>query len=559
MTLPPMLQALQRHAARAPWHPFLVIRHDGHWMQFSYADALAETEAWAGRIASLRLPAGSVLCIAIPHAPELYFLFLAAVRAGLVPSFLAYATPKQQPAVYWSGMAEFLGRTKPGALVVEPQHLDIVQSLATPGCLVTTVGALRGHEPDAVPEGAPVSVDAITLLQHSSGTTGAKKGVALTHAQIARQVDAYGAAIAITPADRIVSWLPLYHDMGLVTGFLLPLAAGATVVALDAFDWVATPSLLFEAIELVQGTLAWLPNFAFGHMVRVNDPARRFALQSMRAFISCSEPCKPETMESFATCFASSGVRPGMLHTCYAMAEAVFAATQSPLDEAPPVLWFDRDALQRQARTVKRQPEHPDAVPLLSCGRPIQGMAVAIGAPGLDDEGAVGEILLKADYLFGNYHQNPEATERAFIEGWYRTGDQGFLHGGHLFVCGRLKEVIIVHGRNFYAHDVEAAIGEVDGVKAGRVGVFGRFSVVSGSEEIVAIAELRSAITGLDALDELRRRIRQHVFDRLELTIRTIELCSPGTLVKTTSGKISRQAVAGSVPRNQLLDVGAQP
>jgi acyl-CoA synthetase (AMP-forming)/AMP-acid ligase II len=546
-----LIACLEAQAARAPWHPFLLLRKEGQWTQLSYGDTLAEVDRWATRLSVLGLPPRSIVCIAIPHSTDLYILFLAAMRAGLVPSFLAYATPKQQPRLYWTGLAELLARTRPSCLIVEPRHLDTVQSIADTRCVVTTVEALsrdatapgpgsrvgRGLWPSPQP-------DAIALLQHSSGTTASKKGVALTHAQIAHQVASYTSAVEMTPRDKIVTWLPLYHDMGLLTGFLLPLAVGATIVSLDAFDWLAKPAILFEAIEMVEGTLAWLPNFAFAHMVRVHDPRVQHALGSMRAFISCSEPCKAATMEEFAEAFASNGVRPALLQTCYAMAEAVFGVTQSAFGSAPTTLWLDRVALQRHGRICPVERDQVGGTAIVSCGRPIESVEVAIDIGGelhLGDTG-VGEILLRGPFMFGGYFRSPEATDAAFSDGWYRTGDLGFLHDGQLYVSGRLKELIIVHGRNFYAHDIEMVVNQVEGVKPGRVAAVGRYDTVTQSEEVVVIAELRTAAD--PEQDALRRRIRQRIFDCLELTVRSVELVEPGMLVKTTSGKVAREQTA---------------
>jgi fatty-acyl-CoA synthase len=545
-----VLSRLEAHARTAPWHPCLVILQDGQWTQLSYADVLIEVDRLAQRLARLELPRGSLFCIAIPNGVDLYLLFLAAMRAGLVPSFLAYATPKQQADVYWTGLAELVARAKPACIVVEPRHIGTVQALAGGDCLVTSADALARHPAATAVAAAwvPPGPDDTALLQHSSGTTGAKKGVVLTHGQIARQVASYAGAIRAGRADRIVSWLPLYHDMGLVTGFLLPISVGATIVSLDAFEWLGKPAVLFEAISLVRGTLAWMPNFAFAHMVRVCDPGERFALESMRAFISCSEPCKPATMAAFAGHFAGSGVRPDMLQTCYAMAEAVFGVTQSRLDAAPDVLWVERDALQRDGTVLECPATAPGAHALLSCGAPIDGIEVGIAdATGMamQSDTRVGEIMLRGDFVFEGYDRNPDATRQAFADGWYRTGDLGFLRGGQLYVSGRRKELVIVHGRNFYAHDIEEAVGQVAGVKPGRVAVVGRFDPASASEQVTVYAELARA--GDPAADAVRRQIRQHVFDRLELTVRSIELFDPGSLVKTTSGKVARSQTAARV------------
>ena len=173
-----------------------------------------------------------------------------------------------------------------------------------------------------------------------AGTTGLKKGVVITWGQLEAQVVSYAKALEFGPEDKVASWLPLYHDMGLITGFLMPVSLGAMVISLDPFEWVARPAMLLKAIETYGATLCWLPNFAFAHLVRTAEEGKAHDLSSMRAFVNCSEPCKAETFEGFLERFPA-GVAAGQLQTCYAMAESVFAVTQSRLGEAPRVLEID--------------------------------------------------------------------------------------------------------------------------------------------------------------------------------------------------------------------------
>jgi acyl-CoA synthetase (AMP-forming)/AMP-acid ligase II len=312
----------------------------------------------------------------------------------------------------------------------------------------------------------------------------------------------------------IASWLPLYHDMGLIACFMLPLIADGVIVSLDAFEWVAKPEILLAEIQRARARFVWLPNFAFHHLVRTRS-GEACDLSSVRAFINCSEPCKPATFDEFAAAF---GVDAERLQTCYAMAETVFAVTQTRLGEPP--------------RRILR-----DGKAFLSCGPVIDGLELRI----LDGEGAalppdrVGEIAVKGACLFSGYYKLENETKAAFAGDWYRTGDLGFVEGGELFVTGRIKDLIIVNGRNFYAHDIEAVVNAVAGIKPGRAVAVGRFSEVSQSEELLVIAEAE----GTDAAP-LRKAVRDAIEAAAGLTGATVQIVPPGWLVKTTSGKISR-------------------
>jgi acyl-CoA synthetase (AMP-forming)/AMP-acid ligase II len=531
--MPELLGAMYGHAATRPTAPALLVVGAKRYRQFAYADLGAETDRWAARFASLRFEPDAIVAIVLEHRYELYPAFLGAMRAGAIPTFLPFPTPKQDPVLYWKGQRELFARVRPACVVAESALAGPLGALCPPPCIVLDVDVPWEAPPVALPPLEAVErPERIALLQHSSGTTGAKKGVALTYRAIAMHNAAAAHALEARTSDLTVSWLPLYHDMGLIAAFLLPIWIGSSVVSLDAFEWLLSPASLLETIEHYRATHAWLPNFAFEHLVRTHDADRTYDLRSMRAFVDCSEPCKPGTFARFAATFAASGVTPDMLRTCYAMAETVFAVTLGLPHEPARTLAVDAGALRSRNALA---PAGADAAEFLSCGRPLAGVEIRILAAEGED---VGEIVLRSPYLFSEYHRNPEATADAFVDGWYGTGDLGFVRDGELFVCGRRKEMLVVHGRNFYSNDIEAAVNEVEGVKPGRVAVFGRFDDATGSEEAVVLAESEEE-------DEARklvlvRQIRSQVYSVLGLQVRTVEIRRVGELIKTTSGKISR-------------------
>ncbi|MFH1844074.1 MAG: AMP-binding protein [bacterium] len=380
----------------------------------------------------------------------------------------------------------------------------------------------------------------IALLQHSSGTTALKKGVQLTHEAIEAQVISYSRTLAIGHDDCIATWLPLYHDMGLVACFLLPVMCGLPIVSIDAFEWVADPSSLLRAIENYRCTHVWLPNFAFEHLVRTLPPEADFDLSSMKAFINCSEPCKADTFNRFHATTAPFGVRRKNLQTCYAMAETVFAVTQTLPDTSVTVVNIDPTGFSERARAHPVK-EGADGIQFLSVGQTIAGLQVRIvdKCGNLLPPGAIGEVTIKGDCLFTGYFRLSELTSKRIRDGWYYSGDLGFLLEDELFITGRLDDLIIVNGRNYYAHDVEYLVNEIEGIKPGRAVAIGVPNEQTGSEDMVIISE--SELTDPIALRDLQIQVKKRLKIVLDLLPKSVCLVEPGWLVKTTSGKISRR------------------
>jgi fatty-acyl-CoA synthase len=522
--------------ARAKLHPdevFAEVWAGDSRCVISYRELVSSARRFAGAFRAAGAP-GDVVFIILQHGTDLYGSFLGAMLAGMVPSFLPFPSAKQDPDLYWRSHQAVFARTRPAAILTYPPLADEV-ARACAGLPIRVLTAAALDEPvalDALPDDCEIA-----LLQHSSGTTGLKKGVALSYRAIEAQIQSYARAVRLHPqSSRIASWLPLYHDMGLISCFLTPLRLGIPIASLDAFEWTARPYLLLEAIEASSATHAWLPNFAFNHVARVTPRSRRYDLSSLHALIDCSEPCKSGTFDVFYERFRDEGVRQDTLQVCYAMAETVFAATQTEPGRTVRRLTIDREELTSRKRATPS--EDPTAISLLSNGAPIDGVELCIVQDGARlADGTVGEVCVRAEFLFSGYFKDPAATGEALVDGWYRTGDLGFVHDGELFVTGRLKDVIIVNGRNYYAHDIEEIASIVPGIKPGRTVAFGVFAAAMGSEQIVVVAERDPAAAATGALAPA---LNAALSRALGLAAGDIRIVDPGWLVKTTSGKISR-------------------
>jgi fatty-acyl-CoA synthase len=506
--------------------------------RLSHAELKRKVEQVATAVQESSLKPGDVALLFMPQGIEAVVCFLGLMHAGVVPSLMPLPSVKQEPGRYWASHASLLDLIEPAAVVGPDEHLAGMRAAGLDRHPLLSVKVLLS--PHAQMSDATAGPDDIALLQHSSGTTALKKGVALSHRAIVAQVDAYSAAIKASPDDVVVSWLPMYHDMGLVACTVMPLMLGQHVVMLDPFNWVNDPKSLFVEITRHRGTLAWLPNFAFELLAKTVKPEAHFDLSSMRAFIDCSEPCKPASFENFHARVAAIGLRREAMQVCYAMAETVFGVSQTNIDESPRVLNVSPGVLSVQGRI--RPPRTGEApLPLLSAGRTISGIQVTI----VDDgglplpEGRVGEIELSGEFLFEGYYKREALTQERFRNGRYRTRDIGFFHEGELYVLGRSDDLIIVHGRNYFAHEIEAVANDIAGLKPGRNVAVPVFNELLASHEAVLIAEADG-----DAHDpvELKRRIKNQVTQAMGLELRDVSIVPQGWLLKTSSGKISRSA-----------------
>ena len=513
--------------------------HDGEEWHPVHIDSFAfRARQFSALLRETGVATGDVVLIILEHGLDAHCAFFGALLLGAVPSFMPYPNVKQDAALYWRQHRDVFAHIRPRAILTFSALREaIVDASASTGARVLTpdlVNACTPADDLPVPEAG-----AVALLQHSSGTTGLKKGVQLTYRAIADQLLAYRDALGLdgVSAPTVVSWLPLYHDMGLISSFLLPIWHGAPIVSIDPFEWTREPALLFEAIETYGGTHCWLPNFALLHLARNVRSDRNWDLASLAAIICCSEPCKPEAFDAFLQRFEGCGLNPTALQASYAMAETVFAVTQTRLGAPVRRLEIDREALQVHGVVSPPRPNMKQTV-LISNGPPIADCEVRV----LKDaafvgEGVVGEICITAPYLFSGYYNNKEATEQAFYGKWLRSGDLGFVDRGEIFIVGRTKDMIIVNGKNLMAHDVEAAVSRVPDVKPGRAVAFGFYVAALGSEQLVVVAEPLDPKADAAAV---ARKINRAVAAEVGVGCGDVRVVPQGSLVKTTSGKISR-------------------
>ena len=520
-----LFEPFVERALSDPSAAFAIYSSGGEERSISNAELLSAAIGVCRSLKGIGLRPGAVAVIVLEHSPWLYASFIGCVLAGVVPSFLPPLTPKQDPRLFSEGMTVLFSRIRPDCVISSsvggrsiPQGnwsvLSVEQICPVPWPDVTA------EISDLYCDAAP---DAIAFLQHSSGTTGHKKGVMLSHSQAWLQLGQYQEATGIVPGDVVATWLPLYHDMGLITGFILPAVLGCPIVSLDALEWVARPDMLLDVIERHRAAYVWLPNFAFHHIVRTERGERNWDFSSIKAIVNCSEPCRAATFDLFSETYRAGGIAPDQLTVCYAMAENVFAVTQTP------------------PRTTARRGRQAHTRGWLSCGAPLPGVDIDIRAPDGRPvpDGALGEVCLRTPCLFTGYYRLPEVTAERVRDGWYHTHDLGCVEDGELFVVGRIDDLLIINGKNVLAHEIEDAINTVPGIAPGRVIACGEFDDALGSQRLVVLAETDDQEVNHN---ELYTRLRQLVFSLTGIPLASAQLLPRGFLVKSTSGKLARAA-----------------
>jgi fatty-acyl-CoA synthase len=487
-----------------------------------------------------------LVVLVLKHSQVLLSAFWGALYLGAIPSIFPFLTEKLDPVLYKERVKILVAHSGAKAVITFPEFRDDLRDLlADVDCRVISTdevpqdgGQAQGEVFWENPSGKKIA-----FLQHSSGTTGLQKGVALSHQAVLNQIDAYSRAIQLSEEDVIVSWLPLYHDMGLIAGFVMPIVAGVPLVLMSPFHWVRDPKILLWAIHNHKGTLCWLPNFAYNHLARTARPSylEGLDLSSWRAAINCSEPVYAKSHEMFLEKFTPYGFRESALTVSYAMAENTFAVTQSLLEQPAPLDWVDIARLQEERIAQPAEPGADGAVPMVSCGFTIEGTEVGV----VDEKGDflperhVGEIVLRSNCMLTEYYKRPDITAETIKDGWYFTGDMGYLADNQLYVSGRKKDLIIVGGKNIYPQDLEAIADQVPGIYPGRAVAFGLFDERLGSEMIVMVCELQTGDEAREAQD-IERDLRQKIVQQTEITLADVRLVDGRWLIKTSSGKIAR-------------------
>jgi len=518
-------------------------------LPITYEELIESSYCYTSEFIKKGIEPGDIVILVLQHSLELIYAYFGVILAGAVPSIMPFLTEKLLPEKYQQDFQALLEIIKPKAIVTyrefKQEVFDQFDDVLPVDRILITENIQLKRKPiidDLL--GLGRNPDEIVLLQHSSGTTGLQKGVALSHRAVFKQLEYYSKALNLNlKKDIIVSWLPLYHDMGLIACFLMPILWGIPLVIMSPFDWVKAPYRLFSSISSYKGTLCWLPNFAYNFCAKkIRDTQLEGVdLSSLRALINCSEPMRYESHQAFLQKYQPYGFKESALAVSYAMAENVFAVTQGGINNPIVVDRINRDIFQLQKKAVPAK-EGEVEITMLSTGKPIQDVSIRVIDENGNtlDERQVGEVLVKSDCLFEGYYNRIDITEKSFLDGWFKTGDFGYIADEELYITGRKKDLIIVGGKNIYPQDLEAIAMEVEGVHPGRVVAFGIFNETSGTEDVVMVAEANEDATA--EKERIGNAIKEKVTRNSAIALRHVLIVDEKWLVKTSSGKIARSA-----------------
>ncbi|HYW04210.1 MAG TPA: AMP-binding protein [Gammaproteobacteria bacterium] len=553
-TLPGMLDW---HAARHPdrVHAYLYTE-DGHARPLSYAELQHGSDSVAAGLAALGVRRDDRVALMLPTGRDYFCAFLGILCAGAVPVPIYPPGRASQIAEHMRRHGRILANAGARLLLTVATGERIARLLRAeaPGLeRILTVDAVRAAAAGPAERAAAASGD-LALLQYTSGSTGDPKGVMLTHANLLANIRAMGQRLEVCPDDVFVSWLPLYHDMGLIGAWLGSLYYAVPLAAMSPLRFLARPLEWLRAIHRHRATISGGPNFGYELCLRALEAGvpSGLDLSCWRVAFNGAEPVNPATLESFASALAPAGFRRSALMPVYGLAEASVGLTLPAPGAGPEIDRVDRDRFLRRRFARPAAPGDPSPLLVAGCGPPLPGSEVrALGPDGREcPERQEGELEFRSPSATPGYYRNPEATQALFHDGWLVTGDRGYVAGGTVFVTGRSKDVIVRGGRNIYPYELEEAVGRLPGVRRGCVAVFGTGGGEPGVERLVIAAEIRANRD--DVRDALRARIRDVSAAVAGIPADAVCLLPPHAVLKTSSGKIRRGAMAELYRRGRL-------
>jgi 1-acyl-sn-glycerol-3-phosphate acyltransferase len=540
-------------------HPDQVHVHlldeDGPHEALTYADLRRGGEAVAQGLMAADLVSGESVALMLPTGRDYFEAFLGILLAGGVPVPIYPPGRPSQIEEHLRRHAQILSNARATMLVTVPEARAVARLLRSSVetmrqvTTVTDLARSGGHEP--MPRARP---DETALIQYTSGSTGDPKGVVLSHANVLANIRAMGQAAGVTPRDVFVSWLPLYHDMGLIGAWLGSMCLGMPVVIMSPLAFLARPARWLTAIDAYRGTITAAPNFAYELCLRkvTDTELQTLDLSTLRMALNGAEPVVAGTMERFAQRFARCGLRPGALAPVYGLAEAAVGLAFPPPGRGLLIDAVDAERLRRDGQAVPALPEGFDALRIVASGQPLPGYEIRVvdGSDRELPERTEGQIEFRGPSATAGYQRNSKATTALFHDGWLRTGDLGYVTGGDVFITGRSKDLIIRAGRNLHPEDLETAVGQLPGVRKGCVAAFATQDAETATERLIVVAETTE--TTESVREELRARIAATTVDLLGTPPDEVVLAPKGTVLKTSSGKIRRAACADLYERDAI-------
>jgi fatty-acyl-CoA synthase len=537
-------------AARTP-RGIRTIEHDGRARACSYAELLDDVLRLAGGLHDRGLSAGDRVALVMPEVGDFVPAFFAIGAAGLVPVPLVPPAHAADLRTFARQTRHLLHACRAAAVVTSPEIAPLLDVAGLdPAPIPLTVTELRQGGTLT----GPLAPPPLALLQFTSGSTAAPKGVALSHESLHANVSAIvgRGGLDVTEDDVSVSWLPLHHDMGLIGMLIAGVHATLQATIMSPVLFLKRPTAWLDALSRHRGTVSFAPNFAYDLCLRRVKPSQvdAFDLSAWRIAGCGAEPIRAQTLVEFAGRFARCGFRPTSFLPSYGLAEHSLAVAFSHGGIQVDVVDATRLVRESMAVPVPAGGAAP-TLRIVACGRPFPGHEIRV----VDDheqplpDRHVGHIVARGPSVMTGYLDNPAATHAVLRNGWLHTGDLGYLADGQLYVCGRTKDLIIRHGRKYHPPDLEFAIADLQGIRPTGVVVFG-ISHVDETDEVVAVLEARASAANGDVAERVRRRVREAA----GLEVDQVVVAPPGTIPRTTSGKIRRAETRARYEAGTLLE-----
>jgi len=558
-----LTEVLQWHVACHPDRP-----HIHFYSDEDLPDVMTYGELWAGAnevAAGLQqrgLEPGDAVTMMLPTGTDYFLGFFGILLAGGVPVPIYPPVRMSQLEDHLHRQAGILNNCGAVFLITvgEARPLaHLLMSQVETLRAVVTAADLRVHADGPAP--VAIGPGDIAFLQYTSGSTGHPKGVILTHDNLLANIRADGQGVDATARDIFVSWLPLYHDMGLIGAWLGSLYFSVLLVIMSPLAFLGSPQRWLWAIHRHRGTLSAAPNFAYelcNSKVKDED-IEGLDLGSWRVALNGAEGISPQTVTRFCERFAAYGFRPEAMFPVYGLAENAVGLTFPKPGRGVRIDRVQREPLMRSGRALPADAGDAGTLDFVCCGRALPGHKIRIvDRGGLQlPEREQGRLQFNGPSATSGYYHNPEQTRRLFRGEWLETGDLGYIADGELYITGRIKDIVIRGGRNIYPEELEEAVGKVEGIRKGRVAVFGSRERATGTEQLVIVAESRE--TGAEELARLRAAVHAQTSSVIGETADDVVLAPPGTILKTSSGKLRRAACRDLYERGLIGKAGVAP
>lgn len=542
-----LIDVIEWHFRRCPGRLHSIFMpSENIFHKITYSDLYKNAAKVATALSDKGIKKGESIAIMLPTSLEYFYCFMGTILCGASPVAIYPPVRPSQLIDHIHRHSEILRNANAKLLVTDTSALGRIGQLLTIGLKGVDVVDVKKDLLTSFAEErrVPVGEQDTAFIQYTSGSTGNPKGVKLSHANILANIRAMGATLQASPKDIFVSWLPLYHDMGLIGAWLGSMYYGCTFIVMSPFSFLSRPRIWLETLQKFSGTLTAAPNFAYELCLKhiSKEEAESLDLSSIRVMCNGAEPVNAGTVSRFNERFKISRLEPNALLPVYGLAESTVGLAFPQLGTAPRIDSISREELERNAIAKPIDSKKVETIEFVSSGYPLPGHEIRV----VDEVGHEmaerneGRIQFRGPSSTSGYMNQPIETRKLIQNGWLETGDLGYIADGQLFVTGRIKDLIKRAGRNVHPEDLEMIIGDLSGVRKGCVVVFGSNDPLLGTERLVVIAETRE--NRLDELDKIERTISGKFSDVLGSAPDQIKLVRPHTLLKTSSGKLRRSA-----------------